>query len=160
MFTQEIAWSAKSRKNLVLAMVLFTLPAVLPALVLAPPNVGLIAVGSAVLGLGLASLIVFAGFGRLRIELREDSLRLAFPMMWRTLKLEDIARVQTTTYSWLRWGIGYRVGFGKTMMNVGGDGGRAVELTLRSGRRFLFSSPEPEVAVREIARALGRGVEG
>ena len=113
--------------------------------------------GLAVLAFATASL---AWFHRLRVTVDEARLTLGFGPIRRQVALDRIERARPVTYralTWGGWGIRWRPGTG-TLWNVPGDGGRAVELTLRDGRLLLFSSPDPDAAVAaiEAARSAGR----
>ena len=161
MFVQEIRWSKLATAAVValLAAVAAGQLVALGALAHAAPAAGAASplVGLAVLAFATASL---AWFHRLRVTVDEARLTLGFGPIRRQVALDRIERARPVTYralTWGGWGIRWRPGTG-TLWNVPGDGGRAVELTLRDGRLLLFSSPDPDAAVAaiEAARSAGR----
>jgi hypothetical protein len=78
-------------------------------------------------------------------------LRVGFPIFNKRIPLHDIDRVAPIQYGWFQWGgWGMRFRRGAVMYNVPGDKGRAVELTLRNGKRVLFSAEDPEAVVTAI----------
>jgi len=114
--------------------------------------------------MGLLSL-----FQTLRVELEGSQLSVGFGQSRRTIPLGDIDQVAPVRYRWWwftskgprlwdswRWwaGMGPRYGlqsFGREVLySVPGSGGRAVELTLKSGQKVLFSAANPDEVCAEL----------
>ncbi len=90
-------------------------------------------------------------FQTVRVRVDGMDLRVGFPIFNKRIPLHDIEGIAPIHYGWLQWG-GWGVRFhrGAVLYNVPGDKGRAVELTLRSGKRVLFSAEDPEAAAQAI----------
>jgi hypothetical protein len=136
-YRERVAWSRR-------ALVLFFSPALLILLlVLLPPWGG--PVGLALVG-GIAGLFlaVAAAFGVLAITIDDQQLTVGFLVFRRRVPLEAIVACRPIRYRWWQYGgYGIRLGRGGLMLNVGGDGGRAVELTRRGGGALRFSARDP-----------------
>ena len=104
------------------------------------------------LPIGLA-LVVAAVFSRLRITVDDDTLSWRFGWGWPGWKVQlaNVAGVAPDRSTALEgWGI--RLTSRGTLYNVSGLD--AVEVTLRSGKRFRLGTDEPEVLVRELQARL------
>lgn len=105
---------------------------------------------------GIALIVAIgAAFRTLLVRVDRSGVRLSFGPIARTVALDRIERVEATTYRALRefggWGI--RLGRRGWIWNVLGDGGRAVELTLKEGRPLLLSARDPAALVAAIEEA-------
>lgn len=119
----------------------------LPAVVLLPV---IVTVG----GLLAAGLIAFHGLGT---EIAGEYLRVWFGPGWieRRVPLNEIRRVARVRNSWwMGWGIRW-IDAGTTLWNVSGLD--AVELELRSGRRFRVGTDDPEGLGKAIRSSLEQG---
>jgi hypothetical protein len=107
-----------------------------PAVLLAmPPIIGIVAV-----------------FSRMTIELDQTELRHHFALgVWhKRVPLSDVVDATRTSSHWLEgWGI--RITPRGMLYNVAGTD--AVELQLRSGRRFRLGTDEPDVLLAALRQA-------
>ena len=106
-------------------------------------------------GVVVVALVGF--FGTLRIAVDAAALTVGFGPFRERIEREQITACRPTTYRWAEWGgWGIRFKRNEKMYNVMGDGGVAVEVTLDSGRRVLFSSRDPAAvcAALDSARTL------
>ena len=103
--------------------------------------------------LALLPILAIVGvFSRMTIELDETELRHHFGLgVWRKrVPLADVVDATRTSSSWLEgWGI--RVTMRGMLYNVAGTD--AVEIQLRSGRRFRLGTDEPEVLLAALRQA-------
>jgi hypothetical protein len=101
-------------------------------------------------GVAILLPIMLFLFASLTVEINHGSVVCRFgPGLFRKkTKLSDITDAQSVTNSWLSgWGIRWIPG--KYMLwNVSGL--KAVELTLKNGKRFRIGTDEPELLVRAI----------
>jgi hypothetical protein len=153
MVVSEISWSKGSKWVLAIGLGL--------ELVLVGALVGK-SEGAAI---GLPLTVFFFAFAALvlglvqtvRVAVEGMDLIVGFKLFRRRIPLHTIDRVSPVRYRWLQWGgWGIRYRWGAVLYNVPGDQGRAVELTLRNGKKVLFSARDPEAvctAIRE-QRAL------
>lgn len=110
--------------------------------------------------------VIWAAFGiafpavcalmRLEVRVTDDRLEFRyFPLhpAWRIVSLDDIRKVESTSYRPIREFGGWGIRFGRRgrAFTVSGTGG--VWITLRSGREFLLGSRRPD----DLADALTRG---
>jgi hypothetical protein len=103
------------------------------------------------MGAYLIALPVLRIFQVLRVRVVGTDLKVGFGPFSKRIPLHDIQQVSPGQYHpsiWRGWGI--RVQRGGVLFNVPGDQGRVVELTLRNGRRVLFSAEEPEAVCTAI----------
>jgi hypothetical protein len=105
--------------------------------------------------LGVAGLLVIIAvlFSSLTVEVSDGELRFHFgPGFWRKrVALSDVAAATPTQSSWWEgWGI--RFTLRGMLYNVSGTD--AVEIELRSGRRFRIGTDEPEALVQAIQVAM------
>jgi hypothetical protein len=106
-------------------------------------------------GLGVASLLVIIGvlFSSLTVEVEGGELRFHFgPGFWRKrIALSEVTAATPTQNSWWEgWGIRFTPR--GMLYNVSGT--NAVEITLRSGKRFRIGTDEPEVLVQALRAAI------
>ena len=104
---------------------------------------------------GVAGLMVVIAvlFSSLTVEVGDGELRFHFgPGFWRKrIALSDVKAATPTQNSWWEgWGI--RVTPRGMLYNVSGT--NAVEIDLRSGRRFRIGTDEPEALVQAIQTAM------
>jgi len=105
--------------------------------------------------LGVAALLVIIAvlFSSLTVEVGGEELRFHFgPGFWRKrVALSEVAAATPTQSSWWEgWGIRFTPR--GMLYNVSGT--NAVEIELRSGRRFRIGTDEPEAMVQEIRAAI------
>ncbi len=105
--------------------------------------------------LGVAALLVIIAvvFSSLTVEVTDGELSFHFgPGFWRKrVALSEVAAVTPTQSSWWEgWGI--RFTLRGMLYNVSGTD--AVEIELRSGRRFRIGTDEPEALVQAIETAM------
>jgi hypothetical protein len=99
---------------------------------------------------GLA-VAAFRVFQVVRVRVEGTDLKVGFGLFSKRIPLHEIDRVAPVQYRWLQWGgWGIRLNRGAVMYNVPGDHGRAVELTLRNGKRVLFSAEDPDAVCAAI----------
>jgi hypothetical protein len=106
--------------------------------------------------LGVASLIAICAvlFSSLTVEITDGELRFHFgPGFWRKrFALIDVAAANQTRSSWWEgWGI--RITPRGFLYNVSGT--NAVEVELRSGKRFRIGTDKPEALVQALRTAIG-----
>jgi hypothetical protein len=106
--------------------------------------------------LGVASLLVICAvvFSSLTVEITEGELRFHFgPGFWRKrFPLTEVAAANPTRTSWWEgWGI--RITPRGVLYNVSGT--NAVEIELRSGKRFRIGTDQPEALVQALRNAIG-----
>jgi hypothetical protein len=105
--------------------------------------------------IGVAGLLVIIGllFSTLTVEVSDGELSFHFgPGFWRkTTPLSEVAAATVTQSSWWEgWGI--RFTLRGMLYNVSGTD--AVEIALRSGRRFRIGTDEPKALVQAIETAI------
>jgi hypothetical protein len=103
---------------------------------------------------GVVTLLAICAvlFSSLTVEIADDELRFHFgPGFWRKrFALGDVTAANPTTTKWWEgWGI--RVTSRGMLYNVSGTD--AVEIELRSGRRFRIGTDEPKVLAQAIQTA-------
>ena len=108
-------------------------------------------------GLGVAALLVIMAvlFFTLTVEVDDGELRFHFgPGFWRKrIALGEVKAVTPTQSSWWEgWGIRFTPR--GMLYNVSGT--NAMEIELRSGRRFRIGTDEPEALVQAIRTAMSR----
>ena len=106
--------------------------------------------------LGVAALLVIIAvlFSSLTVEVGGEELRFHFgPGFWRKrVALSEVAAATPTQSSWWEgWGIRFTPR--GMLYNVSGT--NAVEIELRSGRRFRIGTDEPEALVQALQSAIG-----
>jgi hypothetical protein len=106
-------------------------------------------------GLGVAGILVIIGalFSSLTVEVADGELRFHFgPGFWRKrVALSEVTAVTPTKNSWWEgWGIRFTPR--GMLYNVSGT--NAVEITLRSGKRFRIGTDEPEALVQALRTAI------
>ena len=108
--------------------------------------------GAATVGFAATVFLAVAyAFRALEITIDDHQLTVGFPISHDRVPLDQIIACRPITYRWWEFG-GYGIRWGRRgkMFNVGGDGGRVVELR-RSGRgTLLFSSRNPEAVCAAI----------
>jgi hypothetical protein len=108
-------------------------------------------IGLALLVFYLAMIAFLMLVQTLRVRMEGMDLLVGFTIFNKRIPLHDIDRVAPIHYGFFQWaGWGVRHRRGAVMYNVPGDKGRAVELTLRSGKRVLFSAEDPEAVASAI----------
>ena len=145
MYTERVTWS---RFSLVL---LFSPVIAILVLVALSPSSGR-AAGFAIVGVmaGICLAVTYA-FRAVEITIDDQQLTVGFPIVHDRVPLDQVLACRPVTYHWWEFG-GYGIRWGRRgkMFNVGGDGGRAVEVR-RSGRGpVLFSSRNPEAVCAAI----------
>ena len=105
--------------------------------------------------LGVAALLVIIAvlFSSLTVEVGGEEMRFHFgPGFWRKrVALSEVAAATPTQSSWWEgWGIRFTPR--GMLYNVSGT--NAVEIELRSGRRFRIGTDEPEAMVQAIRAAI------
>jgi hypothetical protein len=97
-------------------------------------------------------LLVGAVFSTLTIVVEEGTLRARFGpgLIGKTVRLSEIASVHPIPVRWW-YGWGIRLTPHGWLYNV--SGWKAVEITLRNGRRFCLGTDEPENLVKAIEEA-------
>ena len=100
-------------------------------------------IGFSLYGLVFVLFVLTWFFGSLTVEVDGEELRHFFgPGFWKkTYLLSDIEKVETVRNSWI-FGWGIRLTPYGWLYNVSGLD--AVEITLRSGRKFRVGTDEPE----------------
>jgi hypothetical protein len=96
---------------------------------------------------------VAVAFSSLTIEIRDGELRSFFGpgLPAKTVKIRDIASVEVVENPWY-YGWGIRITPRGWLYNVSGR--NAVEVQLKSGKRFRLGTDEPEILHRTILEAL------
>ncbi|MGD9510981.1 MAG: hypothetical protein AB7X49_20790 [Geminicoccaceae bacterium] len=143
-YREQVAWSRG-------ALLVFFSPVLLVlGLVLLPPGGG--RVGFLVVGVIAGFfLLVATAVGVLTITIDDQQLTVGFPVYRRRVPLAEIVACRPIRYRWWTYGgYGIRRGRGGLMLNVGGDGGRAVELTRRGGGVLRFSARDPATVCAAI----------
>ena len=146
MYTERLTWSR------VWWFVLFS-PVITVLVLIALPGSGARAADS-LAAFGVMAVIFFAvayAFRALPITIDDRDLTVGFPIYRDRVPLDQIVACRPIRYRWWEFG-GYGIRWGRRgkMLNVGGVGGRAVELR-RSGRgTLLFSSRDPEAVCAAI----------
>jgi hypothetical protein len=103
------------------------------------------------IGAYAVALALLRAFQVVRVRVDGTDLKVGFGLFSKRIPLHDIDRVEPVQYRWLQWGgWGIRLRRGAVMYNVPGDQGRAVELTLRNGKRVLFSAQDPAAVATAI----------
>jgi hypothetical protein len=101
-------------------------------------------------------VLVLALFSSLSVEIKDNSVTCFFGpgLIRRTMNLVDITEVQSVVNPWFAgWGIRWMPGR-CWLWNVSGL--RAVELTLKNGKRFRIGTDEPESLVNAIQTNMQR----
>lgn len=139
MYTERVTW-------LPVWWVVFFSPVILVLALVALQTSGSRTSGLVAAG-GLAAFLLPLAyvFRTLEITIDEQQLKVGFPIHHERVPLDQISASQATRYRWWEFG-GYGIRWGRRgkMLNVGGDGGRAVELRRHGRRTLLFSSRNPE----------------
>lgn len=101
---------------------------------------------------GVAVLLVGALFSTLTIAIEDGLLRASFGpgLIRKKVKLAEIASVRPIPVRWW-YGWGIRITPHGWLYNV--SGWKAVEITLRNGRRFCLGTDEPENLRKAIQEA-------
>ena len=113
----------------------------------------------------LGALTVAINVFRMHTELRQDSLYIHFgiffPMIWKTIPLDDIVEIQSVTYRPLldAGGWGWRMGrFEKTStVFYNAKGNQGVLLITRDNHHYIIGSQEParfESSLRKVCNNL------
>lgn len=102
----------------------------------------------------LVNGVVFAAFSNLHVAVDGQALELRFRpgFVSRRVLLSEIESCEVVSNRWY-WGWGMRLTPRGTLYNVGGL--RAVEVCMRSGRRFRVGSDEPERLAEAVRAGLG-----
>lgn len=110
--------------------------------------------GSAVLGVWIVSLALLVLFYRLRVEVTREHLRFRFGigLIGRTFKVTDIVAATPVRNKWY-YGWGIRLTPHGWLYNVSGFD--AVEVQLRSGKKYRIGTDEPQALSRALHRAIG-----
>ena len=145
MYSERLTWSP-------IWWVLIFSPAILVLVFVALQTSGSRVPGLVMAGAIAVFLLVLAyAFRALELTIDDQQLTVGFPIHHERVSLDQISACQPIQYRWWEFG-GYGIRWGRRgkMLNVGGDGGRAVELR-RSGRAaLLFSSRDPEAVCAAI----------
>ncbi len=146
MYSERLTWSP------IWGGVLFSPVIVVLVLVALPGSPARAADSLAALGV-MAVVLLALGYAFRALELTIDNreLTVGFPIYHARVPLDQIVTCRPIRYRWWEFG-GYGIRWGRRgkMLNVGGDGGRAVELR-RSGRgALLFSSRDPAAVCAAI----------
>lgn len=101
---------------------------------------------------GAGVLFVGALFSKLTIAIEDGMLRASFGpgLIRKKVRLAEIASVRPIPVRWW-YGWGIRITPHGWLYNV--SGWKAVEITLRSGRRFCLGTDEPENLLKAIQEA-------
>lgn len=102
-----------------------------------------------------AIAVLLALFSTLTVEVTDRELRFRFGigLFRRSVPLNDIASWAETRNSWL-YGWGLRLTYRGWLYNVSGV--HAVEITLRTGKKFRLGTDEPQELSRALTSATGR----
>jgi len=144
-YRERLTWSPVS------LLVLFS-PVVLVLVLVLLPASGERAAGLAIVGvMAVGFLAVAYAFHALQITLDDQQLTVGFPIYRERVPLDQIIACRPIRYRWWEFG-GYGIRWGRRgkMLNVVGDGGRAVELRRRGRGTLLFSSRSPEAVCAAI----------
>ena len=145
MYTERLTWSP-------IWWVLLFSPAILVLVLVALQTSGSRVPGLVTAGAIAVVLLVLAyAFRALELTIDDQQLTVGFPIHHERVPLDQISACRPIRYRWWEFG-GYGIRWGRRgkMLNVGGDGGRAVELR-RSGRgALLFSSRDPAAVCAAI----------
>ena len=145
MYTERLTWSP-------IWWVLLFSPSILVLALVALQTSGSRVPGLVTAGAIAVFLLVLAyAFRALELTIDDQQLTVGFPIHHERVPLDQISACQPIRYRWWEFG-GYGIRWGRRgkMLNVGGDGGRAVELR-RSGRgALLFSSRDPAAVCAAI----------
>ena len=105
------------------------------------------------LGVAVLLVVIAVLFSSLTVEVGDGELRFHFgPGFWRKrVALDEVTAATSTQNSWWEgWGI--RITPRGMLYNVSGT--RAVEVEVRSGRRFRIGTDEPDALVQAIRTAI------
>lgn len=120
--------------------------------VVAPPDPSAGVAEFIIVGVVAAIFLAIAyAFRSLNITVDDRELTVGFPIYRERVPLDQVIACRRTAYRWWEFG-GYGIRWGRRgkMLNIGGDGGRAVEIT-RAGRgTLLFSSRDPDAVCAAI----------
>jgi hypothetical protein len=96
-------------------------------------------------------LAVAYAFRALELTIDDYELTVGFPICHDRVPLNQIVACRPIRYRWWEFG-GYGIRWSRRgkMFNVGGDGGRAVELRRSDRGTLLFSSRDPEAVCAAI----------
>jgi len=151
----EISWSRGARWFLAISLLLY-----LGFVGVALGQARFPVLAAVVMEAGTCALLLwlFRLIQTLRVAIDGMDLVVGFGLWKRRIPFHSIDRVSPVRYHWVRWGgWGIRWRPGAVLYNVPGDQGRAVELTLRDGKRVLFSARNPDAvasAIREQRAAM------
>lgn len=151
MFTQEVheAVGGVTSAVLVVAVLVLGMITIVPA-----PQAVKIASLAAGTVIFLAVLFSMRQFRAVRVVVDEKTLRVGFGLMVERVAIADIQHCEPYTYQPAEWGgYGYRIGPKGTMVNVLGDNGLAVRVTMKDGRRLHFSASDPQAVCQAIGEA-------
>ena len=106
---------------------------------------------------GLILIPIWAVFSAVTVELNDHTLRIRFGPVGPKIPIRAITGATSVNYSALAYGgWGIRKGQGKTVYNVLGDGGRAVQIDWNDNgvpKTHLVSSTDPDTLLAAIERA-------
>ena len=144
-YRERVTWSRW-------ALAVCSIPVLVVLALVLLPGSGARAAGLAVVGVIAALFAATAvAFGALTIVVDDRQLTVGFPVYRRRVPLGDIAACRPIRYRWWQYGgYGIRMGRGGVMLNVAGDGGRAVELRRGAGGVLRFSSRDPDAVCAAI----------
>lgn len=119
--------------------------------------------GQLILALSVAPAMALVGlfFSVIRIRVSETSVDVQYGLLGPSIPIESIESVEAIAHSYrnpLRWGIS-PTGKGERLYTIPGDGGRAVKIVWRDGKRrkvHIIGTHEPERLAEAIqtARAM------
>ena len=100
-------------------------------------------------------LLLLSQFAKLTVEIDRVhlSIRFGIGIVRKTIELADIAAAGAVSYPWY-YGYGIRLTPAGWMYNVSGN--EAVELELRSGKRFWVGTDEPQAFLRALPQSVVR----
>lgn len=100
--------------------------------------------------------LLLLNFSSLSIRVEQGRLAWSFGVGFPALStpLQDITCVEVVSVPWW-YGKGIHLTARGWIYNVGGN--RAVEITLKNGRRFILGTDEPELLERVLKESLPRG---
>ena len=145
MYTERLTWSP-------IWWVLLFSPAILVLVLVALQTSGSRVPGLVMAGAIAVFVLVLAyAFRALELTIDDQQLTVGFPIHHERVPLDQISACQPIRYRWWEFG-GYGIRWGRRgkMLNVGGDGGRAVELRRRGRGALLFSSRDPAAVCAAI----------
>ena len=145
MYTERVAWSR-------VWWVLLLSPVILVLALVAVQTSGSRTPGLVTAGAIAVLMLAFGyAFRALAISIDDRQLTVGFPVYRRRVPLDEVVACRPIRYRWWEYGgYGIRRGRGGTMLNVGGDGGRAVEIARCGQGPLQFSSRDPEAVCAAI----------